>query len=540
MFNRSWCRTTGTPVSGAERTDQVQAALQPTVDRLGLQVDKVKSDGLELADTQGATYLSLFSTFGTFTISAGILLIFLVFVMLATERRGEMGTARAIGTQRRHLVQMFLFEGAAYDVMAAVVGAALGLLLALLMVHALAGALVETGLVTIRYHLSWTSFVIAFALGTLLTLAVVLIAAWRVSRLNIVAAIRNLPQPPRQHRRRSRWVIAFSCLAVGGALVASAYMTKSAASLLIGGTLLITSFAPILLIAGVGERAAYTTVGLGTLAWNLLPFRVYGWLVPGLTMGFSVFLLAGLLLVAGATCVVVYNLPTLLRGLMSVFGRSRHGAPVVKVAIAEPMRTRFRTGATLGLFTLVVFTLVTGASTSGSFLAAINDEETFGGGYDITTQTSPLSPITDMRRSLEDAEGIDPDDIVSVASQSYVPVDARQGDSGSYAGYVVRGLDDSFLQDNTYSFAARASGYASDEEVWAALAAHPDLAVVDAFSVPRRNNWGSAAVSDFRLRGFYLEDETFDPVPVRSATRNPAGRLTSRSSPSWPTACPTR
>ena len=49
--------------------------------------------------------------------------------MLATERRGEMGTARAIGTQRRHLVQMFLFEGAAYDVLAAVVGAALGLVL---------------------------------------------------------------------------------------------------------------------------------------------------------------------------------------------------------------------------------------------------------------------------------------------------------------------------------------------------------------------------------------------------------------------------
>ena len=33
------------------------------------------------------------------------------------------------------------------------------------MVRALAGALAETGLVTIRYHLTWTSFVIAFSLG---------------------------------------------------------------------------------------------------------------------------------------------------------------------------------------------------------------------------------------------------------------------------------------------------------------------------------------------------------------------------------------
>ena len=208
--------------------------------------------------------------------------------------------------------------------------------------------MVETGLVTIRYHLSWTSFVIALSLGILLTLAVVLIAAWRVSRLNIVAAIRNLPQPPPHHRRRSRWVVALACLLGGGALVATAYSTKSAASLLIGGTLSDHRGGAASPHDRHGRtRGVHDRGGSAPLAWNLLPFSIYGWLVPGLTMGFSVFLLAGLLLVAGATCVVVYNLPSMLRGLMLVFGRSRRGAPVVKVAIAGPMRTRFRTGATL-------------------------------------------------------------------------------------------------------------------------------------------------------------------------------------------------
>ena len=68
--------------------------------------------------------MSMFTTFGSFSIAAGILLIFLIFVMLAAERRGELGIARAIGTRRRHLVQMFLFEGVAYDVVAAAVGRA--------------------------------------------------------------------------------------------------------------------------------------------------------------------------------------------------------------------------------------------------------------------------------------------------------------------------------------------------------------------------------------------------------------------------------
>ena len=69
---------------------------------------------------------AIFTTFGTFSIAAGILLIFLIFVMLAAERRGELGIARAVGTRRAHLVQMFVFEGAAYDLVAAVVGARLG------------------------------------------------------------------------------------------------------------------------------------------------------------------------------------------------------------------------------------------------------------------------------------------------------------------------------------------------------------------------------------------------------------------------------
>ncbi|NYD41164.1 FtsX-like permease family protein [Nocardioides panaciterrulae] len=512
----------GDAVSGADLTDRVRSALAPTARALGLRVEPVKSDGLRLADQQGATFLSLFSTFGTFTISAGILLIFLVFVMLAAERRGEMGTARAIGTQRRHLVEMFVFEGAAYDVLAAAVGAVLGLGLSLLMVRGIAGALADSGIVEIRYRLTWTSLVVAFSLGALLTLAVVALAAWRVSRLNIVAAVRNLPQPPRRRRRRSGWLLAALLLLLGAALVAGAYASHSAVQLLVGGSVALVALVPAIRSLGGGERLAYSVAGLGVLAWNLLPFSVYKALVPDLRMGFDVFVLVGLLLVAGATWVVVYNLHPVLDGLMWVFGRSRRAAPVLRTAIAAPLRNRFRTGATLGLFTLVVFTLVTGASISASFLATIDDAATFGGGYDITAQTSPSSPVHDMGRALRTAPGVGAGDLTAYAGQSFVPVDARQGGAGpgsgagSWEGYVVRGLDDRFLADTTYGFATRAAGYDSDRAVWNALARHPGLAVVDSYSVPRRANWGTAVVSDFRLHGFALEDQGFTPVPVEA------------------------
>ncbi|MEI8412887.1 MULTISPECIES: ABC transporter permease [unclassified Kribbella] len=505
---------TGNEISGAERTDEVVTALQPVTSALGLYVDPVKRDGLDQADAQGASFLSMFSTMGTFTISAGVLLIFLVFVMLAAERRGEMGTARAIGTQRRHLVQMFVFEGVAYDILAAVVGAVLGLSLSLAMVRAIAGALADSGTVTIRYRLTVTSLIVSFALGVLLTLAVVLIASWRVSRLNIVSAVRNLPQPPKRRRRRSWGIHIAWTLILGTAFIALAYQGKSAEPLLAGGTLVILALIPLIRLLGGSERLTYTVAGLGVLVWNLLPFWMYEELVPGLRMGFSVFVLAGLLLVAGATMVVVYNAVALQTVLMWVFGRSRHAAPVVRTAIAQPLRTRFRTGATIGLFMLVVFTLVVGSATSGSFVAAYNDEETFGGGYDVTAQTSPLSPIKDMDQALSSAEGLDRSDIVSAAGQSYLPVQARQAGQDGFPGYVLRGLDDQFTHTTTYGFATRAAGYSSDREVWDALATEPGVAIVDAYSVPRLDNFGAPAVSDFRLEGFYLEDESFQPVSV--------------------------
>lgn len=117
----------GGELSGARHSDAVVDLLAPVAERAGLEVVPVKRDGLELADEQGNAFMSLFSTFGTFAIAAGVMLIFLIFVMLAAERRTAMGIARAVNTQRAHLVQGFVFEGALYDLVAAAVGALVGL-----------------------------------------------------------------------------------------------------------------------------------------------------------------------------------------------------------------------------------------------------------------------------------------------------------------------------------------------------------------------------------------------------------------------------
>src|SRR5581483_9767427 len=341
--------------------------------------------------TQGAAFMSLFTTFGSFSIAAGILLIFLIFVMLAAERRGELGIARAVGTKRRNLVQMFVFEGVAYDVLAAAVGAALGVGVAYGMVLAIAAAVGAESDITISYSVRAASVVVAYAIGVLLTFAVVAFSAWRVSRMNIVSAIHNLPDAPHAARRHHLW-IPVACVLLGALLVFQGAHNDDNVAISLGVALVGLSAVPLLRRTGLSERLAHTLVGLVLLLWFVTPAS--RWIFGETKQNFSVFLVGGLVIVIAATWVIMFNADILLGALAATAGRIRAVAPVLRMAMAYPLRNRFRTGVTLAMFTLVVFTLVVGATISGSFVHAADDIKAFGGGFDVYATVSPSSPVS--------------------------------------------------------------------------------------------------------------------------------------------------
>jgi len=113
----------GDAIQGAEHTDAVMSSLEPLLEGSGLEAEPVKQDALDDADEAGSTFSTIFLLFGQFSIAAGILLIFLIFVMLAAERKRELGIARAVGAQQGHVIRMFAFEGAIYALVAAAVEA---------------------------------------------------------------------------------------------------------------------------------------------------------------------------------------------------------------------------------------------------------------------------------------------------------------------------------------------------------------------------------------------------------------------------------
>jgi putative ABC transport system permease protein len=191
---------------GLEHSDQVTRDARQVMTQLGvnsratpgqpqLVLSPIKSAAVAGAETGAAILTTFFLVLGLFSIGAGVLLIFMIFVMLAAERKPEMGMARAVGTKRLDLVQIFLGEGMGYNLIAAAVGTGLGVLVSFGMSRIMAALFAQFD-VNISPYVTPRTMIISYALGVVLTFITVTFSSWRVSQINIVRAIRDIPEPP--------------------------------------------------------------------------------------------------------------------------------------------------------------------------------------------------------------------------------------------------------------------------------------------------------------------------------------------------------
>src|SRR5213595_3663673 len=220
--------------------------LSIAIHHLDLRVHAVKADGIAQAVQVGRDATELFLVMGAFGILAGILLIVNIFVMLAEERKPELVIARAVGFLRRDLLTAFALEGTFYAIVAAALGALAGLGLGYVMIYFF-DRLVPHGDVVVTFHFDPTSVITAFVAGTALTWVTILLASWRVSRLNIVRAIRDLPEPGSQERSRDVLISGILTSLAGLALTAWGFLTDTGIGKIPG---------PPVLALGLGIAAA--------------------------------------------------------------------------------------------------------------------------------------------------------------------------------------------------------------------------------------------------------------------------------------------
>jgi FtsX-like permease family len=96
---------------GARLTEPVTAEIRSALLGTNALVETPKRQVLDSARKTGDALGALFLMIGSFSIIAGALLLVNIFVMLAEDRKAQLGMLRAIGMKRASLVESFTLEG---------------------------------------------------------------------------------------------------------------------------------------------------------------------------------------------------------------------------------------------------------------------------------------------------------------------------------------------------------------------------------------------------------------------------------------------
>lgn len=532
-----------------------------------IEVFAMKSDAIKESEATGNQFTTIFLVLGLFSMAAGIILVFMIFVMLAAERKAEMGMTRAIGAQRSQLVQAFIVEGMAYSLLAGLVGVVAGVIASLALTD---GLLKITGgdyFSLIEPKVTPVSLGIGYSLGVVITFVTVLFASLKVSRVNIVSAIRDLPEDTKRAQRRGArwtwitaglpalvlpplglwmivrkgfdlpwtWLLAPAGLVAGALLMVWGRSSETLFPFALGISLLPLSVASVASYYGLRPRLLWTGVGLLLGAYWLLPpawhERAFGEFQSDIEM----FVISGIMVVVSFTLVIVFNASLLTRlfngagrgvigyavggavGLAAVVAvagavlMEGHGngvghllylfaallavaatlslvstmvpaaGPALKMGVAYPLANRFRTGMTIAMFSIIVFSLTVFSVLLANTDAAFNGGDARGGIDIVGSGTTPAAI-----QSLEPALGsggspagdaIEGWGLASLGSAGQAVRDAAtNNEPGSYP---VLAANEAFFTSLNPRLESLGIGYESADEVLAAIQSGKPLALVD-------------------------------------------------------------
>jgi len=475
--------------TGVEKSNDILNAVNATLLRSSdpaaktLKVTATKQDSLEQSRMVGEMITTFLTIFGSFSIIAGVILIINIFTMLAEERKSELGMARAVGMTRKDLMQMFLFEGSTYTLAASACGTLAGLAIAYGIIYGVNNIIGMLGAfisIQIPFYFELPTLINAFCAGAIITFLTIIVASWRVTNINIVRAIRDIEEPMVEKGSKAMAVL-------GGIL------TFIPLLILVGSydNLVMRYVAPCIAIIGIGlmlrlsasARIAYSVTGIGLIAWTFYSIATF-FKGTGEDVQY-LFISSGVFLVIAAVIIVMFNSTLVVSAISGSIGRIKTMRPVVKTAVSHPLNKRFRTGMTISMFTLVIYTIVMVSVFTGIFSMNVDDlVKEQGGGYQIIGNTQ--MPVTDISNAsiydpmknvtihiksptLEnDVERVEQISVVFPTPKMKVEGKPYPGENASAFGSNVNMLavDDHFIQYNRFGFTEMDKNYTTSQQVW--------------------------------------------------------------------------
>jgi putative ABC transport system permease protein len=494
---------------GANHSVRVQESIEDALAGAGsVRVDPIKSDVLEAAESAGDNLGSTFLTFGMFAIIAGILLLVNIFVMLAEERKSQLGMLRAVGTRRSDLIRIFIIEGVMYSLAAAVIGAVVGIGVGWAIVTVAAPIFSSLGdsALDFRFSADLDSILGGFSIGLLASVATIALTSVRISRINIIRAIRELPEPVGSGTRPAA--------VVGGTLVAVAAAGWFLMTLGDGGAwapallaLPIAAFALVPLGGRLfGKRASVLTAATFGLGWGLVAGRILDGQM-GDDVDLTAFVFQGVLLVFSSV-VLLSQLQETFEGAIRRLAARR--LPL-RLGLAYPLARRFRTGLTLGMYSLVIFTLVMVGVMSGVFggqvASATRDQ---AGGFNLLVTGGESNPPDAAK--LEAVEGVER--VVATASGS--PLFGTETNDGPVQ-WPATGVTAEFTEVDVPRLSRIAPEFEDAATAWEEVLSNPKAMIV-----PQEFLQAGGGPPE-NLVGVGDEVEVIDPVSGRTTSRTVVG-----------------
>jgi putative ABC transport system permease protein len=532
-INHIYIANIGNGLTGVGFSDRVASDATAALPGF-IRVTEVKKDGVDFAVRAQSLFGRILTLYTLFALAIGLLLIFLIFTLLAAERRAELGMARAIGMRRGHVIWMLLFEGSAYDMAAAAMGILSGLGLGVLILKLVSPTLQRIGF-PIAFALKPDSMAVAFALGLLFTLLTIGVAAWSISHMTIAAALRDLPEPPMpapslltvargliaappsvssyasaagelvwQLAARGLIPLAAGCWALQqGIGQASALWFAVGLSLLVVGATLVARWVALAITAAVvrrerrlalarlaranliADRLSALVVGASLALYWSLPFDalvgVFG--LPRFTGGIQIFFIAGVMMVFGCVLALAPNLDILLAPLRLIGARLGSIRHVTSIALVYPSQQRFRTGVGLSLFSLTLFTMVVMDCIAASTTRSYDNLPAQAANYDIVGQPlfTPAGGIGAVTSALRRTAPATASALTATGEATPLPLGLIEPGTptAGWRFYPASMIQGSLLDGVGFTLAARAPGFGSDAAVWQAVRTHPGDVVID-------------------------------------------------------------
>jgi putative ABC transport system permease protein len=488
----------GDKLTGMEKSDEVKNLVDDAninYQGFSLYLLRDKKAEYDRVFEEGFFFADLLLIFGSFTIIASVILIINIFIMLGEERRSEMGMTRAIGMNKLELRRLFVYEGSFYAGIAALIGSLFGIIVAFLIVGSIGSTFTgDTSSDILRtFTFTLDSLILAFCIGFIISILTIYYATRKISDINIIRAVHNLPEPaiPRKGKKSLKIGVLMLFLAIFIILVSLLPLIDgidndengeiddseegSATSVFLGLSVLFFSL-PFFLRRFVKDRLAFSTSGVLVITLWSFPFDK----VLGLSEDFFTFALAGMLMVTGTVLLLIVNSNMVVKFFEKIFASVGCCIAVSRTALSYSLDSKFRTGLTIAMFSLVIFII-----TFMSILLAIiggNLEAQIGktsGGFDLMVKMS--EPVEDFEVIYNNTESVELVEDYFALKNTEVTfnrysllLDSDQVD------YPVVGIGDHFIEQNRFKVSKMITEFNGDPgKAFAAMKQNREYVLAD-------------------------------------------------------------